>query len=84
MRALTPKIGVIALALSAQSAWAEGDVAQGRKIAEQHCSRCHVIGDYNKYGGIGSTPSFQLLANQLPDYRARFEIFLKSIRIRHS
>jgi mono/diheme cytochrome c family protein len=77
MRALTPKIWVIALALSAPSAWADGDVAQGRKIAEQHCSRCHVIGTYNKYGGIGSTPSFQLLANQFPDYRARFEIFFE-------
>lgn len=75
MRALTSNICLIALALSAEPAWAAGDAAQGRKIAEQHCSRCHVIGDYNKYGGIGSTPSFQLLANQFADYRTRFEIF---------
>jgi hypothetical protein len=75
MKALTPKIWVIALILSAQSAWADGDAAQGRKIAEQHCSRCHVIGDYNKFGGIGSTPSFQLMVNQLADYRERFQIF---------
>jgi hypothetical protein len=25
---------------------------------------CHVIGDYNKYGGIDSTPSFQLMARR--------------------
>lgn len=51
------------------------DVARGRKLAEQHCARCHVIGDYNKYGGIGSTPSFQLLVKSFPDYRQRFETF---------
>ena len=30
------------------------------------CARpiCHVIGDYNKYGGIDSTPSFQLMARR--------------------
>ena len=26
-------------------------------------------------GGIGSTPSFQLLANSFPDYKDRFETF---------
>jgi mono/diheme cytochrome c family protein len=52
-----------------------GDAARGRKLAELHCARCHVIGDFNKYGGIGSTPSFQLLVKSFPDYRARFETF---------
>lgn len=51
------------------------DVARGKKLAEQHCARCHVIGDYNKYGGIASTPSFQLLVKSFPDYRQRFETF---------
>jgi len=51
------------------------DVTRGKKLAEQHCARCHVIGDYNKYGGIGSTPSFQLLVKSFPDYRERFETF---------
>ena len=59
----------------ADRAVADGDVEAGREVAEQHCSRCHVIGDYNKYGGIGSTPSFQLLANSFPDYKERFETF---------
>ncbi len=52
-----------------------GDIARGKKIAEQHCSRCHVIGKYNKYGGISSTPSFQLLVNAIPDYHERFSTF---------
>lgn len=33
------------------------------KIAIKWCARCHVIGDYNRMGGIDSTPSFRLMAN---------------------
>ncbi|WP_354504016.1 c-type cytochrome [Limibacillus sp. MBR-115] len=51
-----------------------GDGARGRALAEQHCARCHVIGDFNKYGGLGSTPSFPRLV-KLPDWRDRFETF---------
>lgn len=77
MKALTAKIWLIVLVFSCQPSWAEGDIEEGRKVAELHCSRCHVIGDYNKYGGIGSTPSFQLLVNYLPDYIDRFETFFE-------
>ena len=51
------------------------DAEAGRKIAEQHCSRCHVVGDFNPTGGISSTPSFQLLVKRRPDYRERFKTF---------
>ncbi len=54
---------------------ADGDIAAGRRVAEQHCSRCHVVGDFNPMGGISSTPSFQLLVKRRPDYRDRFETF---------
>jgi mono/diheme cytochrome c family protein len=47
----------------------------GRRISEQHCSRCHVVGDFNPMGGIGSTPSFQLMVNALEDWEARFLTF---------
>ena len=66
---------LVALTAVADPAVADGDVEAGRKVAQQHCSRCHVIGNYNKYGGIGSTPSFQLLANSFPDYKDRFATF---------
>ena len=66
---------LVALSAVAVPAAADGDGEAGRKVAEQHCARCHVVGDYNKYGGIGSTPSFQLLANSFPDYKDRFETF---------
>ncbi|MHA1152559.1 MAG: c-type cytochrome [Alphaproteobacteria bacterium] len=54
-----------------------GDGAEaGRKISETHCARCHVVGDFNPMGGIGSTPSFQLLAKR-DDWLERFETFFE-------
>ncbi len=66
---------VCALLAVSEPAFADGDIERGRTIAEQHCSRCHVIGDFNRMGGIGSTPSFQLLVNALKDYEDRFRSF---------
>lgn len=53
----------------------KGDIGKGRKIAQQHCTRCHVVGDFNPGGGISSTPSFQLLVKRRPDYKERFQTF---------
>ena len=50
------------------------DVEEGRRIAEAHCARCHVIGDFNKFGGIGSTPSFNAI-KYMEDWRERFTTF---------
>ena len=58
----------------ASPAAAAGDVDKGRRLAEVHCARCHVIGDFNRMGGIGSTPSFQGLKT-LADWRERFRTF---------
>ena len=75
MRYLALACGVWILVVSAApGSYAEGDSEKGRSIAIKHCSRCHVIGDYNPYGGIGSTPSFQLLAKR-DDYLERFQTF---------
>jgi hypothetical protein len=52
----------------------KGDWREGRDYAEENCSRCHVVGDFNPYGGIGSTPSFQLLARR-DDWMERFLTF---------
>lgn len=65
---------VLPLLTAGASALAAGDPEKGRTIAEQHCARCHVIGDKNRMGGIGSTPSFPLL-RRMPDWRERFETF---------
>lgn len=56
------------------AAQAEGEAAKGREIAVNHCARCHVIPDYNPYGGINSTPSFRLLARR-DDYLERLQSF---------
>ena len=58
--------------LAAQEA---GNIGAGRKIAQTHCARCHVVGDFNPGGGISSTPSFQLLVKRRPDYKERFRTF---------
>ena len=50
------------------------DVTNGQKLAETHCARCHVVGDFNKFGGIGSTPSFSLLIG-MADGIERFRTF---------
>jgi mono/diheme cytochrome c family protein len=53
---------------------AGGDLETGRRVSEQHCARCHVVGDFNPMGGINSTPSFQLLARR-DDWLDRFQTF---------
>ena len=83
MFALRITLAAIAAFSFSIPALSEGNVANGQKISETHCARCHVIGDYNKFGGIGSTPSFQLLVKRRPDYEARFETFFERRRTRH-
>lgn len=68
-------IGMVVWPVAIWAASGGGNGERGRKIAEEHCSRCHVVGDYNPNGGISSTPSFQLLVKRRPDYRERFETF---------
>jgi len=65
---------VLLVVLLAPPARAGGDPGRGRDIAIEHCARCHVVGDYNKFGGLGSTPSFQLIAG-LEDGMERFRSF---------
>lgn len=62
------------LAFAPAMSHAAGNPEKGQSISQQHCARCHVVGDYNRMGGIGSTPSFQLLRG-MPDWRERFETF---------
>ena len=71
--ACTAWLCVLAPTSGAQAA---GDSRKGREIAITHCSRCHVVGDHNPFGGIGSTPSFQLLARR-GDYLERFQTFFE-------
>ena len=51
-----------------------GDIVLGEKMAFSRCARCHVINEKNRYGGIGSTPSFGAMKT-LPRWRQRFEAF---------
>jgi mono/diheme cytochrome c family protein len=65
---------VIGVATAAGGGAAAADLKRGRGLAQKHCAFCHVVGDFNKFGGIGSTPSFQLLAS-MRDGAERFRSF---------
>lgn len=65
---------ILAMLCAAPSARADGDARKGQALSETHCARCHVVGDFNKFGGIGSTPSFQLIAG-MKDGMERFQTF---------
>jgi len=60
--------------IAATGARAGSDPKKGREIAIKHCSRCHVIGNYNRFGGTGNTPSFQWLT-KVRDYEERMRTF---------
>ncbi len=68
--ALVPLLGLPHAGAAAQGR----ETAPGKALAIRHCAFCHVIGDHNKFGGIGSTPSFQLLAS-MKDGAESFETF---------
>ena len=65
---------MLAAVMATSAASAEGSVAEGRKLAINFCARCHVIGEYNRLGGIDSTPSFYSLA-QRSDFVERLQTF---------
>ena len=52
----------------------EGDTVLGEEIALRRCGRCHVISKKNRFGGIGSTPSFGVLRG-LSEWENRFGAF---------
>lgn len=54
-----------------QAVLPEGDVDEGEKLAHFHCGRCHVVSERNRFGGIGSTPSFAAL-RAIPDWEGKF------------
>lgn len=54
---------------------AQSKIKQGKLVSQTHCTRCHVVGDFNPNGGISSTPSFSLLVNYIDDWKDRFLSF---------
>jgi len=48
-----------------QSSVAGGNLAKGRNLVQKYCAQFHVIGNFNKFGGIGSTPFFRALRGMI-------------------
>lgn len=62
------------LGLVAGNALADDSIAVGKRVAVEHCARCHVVGEANRMGGLGSTPSFALL-RRMGDWEERYSSF---------
>jgi mono/diheme cytochrome c family protein len=60
--------------ISGSQASDTGAAAVRFDVAKGKCARCHVIGEYNRMGGIGNAPSFPSMA-QHEDVRERFSTF---------
>jgi len=56
-------------------------IAKGEAISKKDCSRCHVVDPADKFSGISSTPSFQLMVTALDDWEERFSSF--HVRLPH-
>jgi mono/diheme cytochrome c family protein len=67
-------IGLMAFALGASAAQA-GETEKGHALAVKLCALCHVIDNKNPFGGIGSTPSFPLMAKYAEMFRPRIRTF---------
>jgi mono/diheme cytochrome c family protein len=77
LNSLSPNVLAFLVVLLAMIG-APADAAQlerGRKISQSHCARCHVVGEFNRMGGISSTPSFYLLVREFDDWETRFKTF---------
>ncbi len=61
--------------VAATNVRAEGDSVKGEDTAIEWCARCHVIGDFNRLGGINSTPSFYIMAKKPDTYSAKLLTF---------
>ena len=60
--------------ISSQPAQA-ADPVKGNALAVKFCARCHVIDHKNPFGGIGSSPSFPLMAKNAEMFRPRIRTF---------
>ena len=70
---LRPVAATVLLFLATESA--NTDTAEeGFELSVRYCSRCHVIGDFNRLGGIGNSPSFTWMVKS-DDWRERFMTF---------
>ena len=65
---------VMVAAFACISPVSAAEIDRGRALAAEHCTRCHVVGDINPYGGIESTPSF-IGMKYLADWERCFEEF---------
>ena len=75
LRLLLGLVGLCTLLSGAARAELAGDPEAGLEAARDWCAQCHVIGDYNPYGGVGSTPSFWIMRRKPDIYYGKLLTF---------
>lgn len=65
---------IVCFCFAATYALADDSNAVGKRVADEHCARCHVVSEANRMGGLGSTPSFALL-RRMGDWEERYASF---------
>ncbi len=68
-------LALAVLAMVTATAAQAGELAKGKALAVKFCARCHVIDHKNPFGGIGSSPSFPLMAKLADMFRPRIRTF---------
>jgi len=66
-------LAVLVIGLAGWPAAAD-DWRPGEKLTYVNCGRCHVIGERNRMGGIGSTPGFAVMRNWV-DWESKMRVF---------
>lgn len=49
---------------------------RGLDLSLEHCARCHVVDERDRFAGISSSPSFKIMIEYLEDWEDRFATFM--------
>ena len=68
----------VAFAVVALSTPALADIAEGRALAMQWCSSCHVVANQQAQPAVDGAPSFRSLANDTSVTEFRLRMFMQT------
>ena len=49
---------------------------KGLELSKQHCARCHIVSETDRFTGTSSSPSFKIMIEVLKDWEERFATFM--------
>lgn len=60
----------------AQDHASEPLIKRGLDLSLEHCARCHIVDERDRFAGISSSPSFKIMIEYLQDWEDRFASFM--------